>query len=212
MHSTAVLTTILGLALLALIAIAGVAGAQTSVCNSKTATWTAASGPVEGYEVEVSRNSAAFAKLGDVTGTTATIPGAVGELVKVRVRAFANDATPRRTGAWSPESVAVTYCPPLGAPGAPTWSAGPSSAILTEPTSDLAGEPLGPTNPLWACAAWTPGQPGTWLRPTSAGGGGRHEIPWPPATVDLPREYVARCISPAGWSDEARAVAEVAMR
>lgn len=190
----------------------GEARAQTSACKPQTWGWTAATGPVTGYEVEVSRNGGAYAKLGDTTGTSIAISGAIGEAVKVRVRAYADDAVPRRTGAYSAESVAYTYCAPLGVPGAPSITAGPTSAIVTEPTVDLAGVPLGPGNPLWACAAWRPGQPGAWLAPTGPAGGGAHPVPWPALTADLPAEYRARCIYPAGWGPEAVAVAAVAVR
>ena len=190
----------------------GEAKAQTPACKPQTWGWTAATGPVTGYEVEVSRNGAAYAKLGDTTAASLSISGAIGEAVKVRVRAYADDAVPRRVGAYSAESVAYTYCAPLGVPGAPSITAGPTSAIVTEPVVDLAGVPLGPSNPLWACAAWRPGEPGVWLAPGSPAGGGEHAVPWPALTSDLPAEYRARCIYPAGWGPEAVGVAVVAVR
>ncbi len=195
----------------AFLAAAMAATPSVAACNLKTAIWTAASGPVSGYEVEISRDGAPFTKLGDATGTAFPVTATEGETVKVRVRAFAEDATPRRVGAWSPESPSVTFCPPLGIPGAPTWSAGPSSAILTQPEVDLSGEAFGPGNPLYACVAWRPGESPSWLDPRRAVAG-QHEVPWPAATADLPAEYRARCISGGGWGEEALAVAEVSIR
>jgi hypothetical protein len=185
-------------------------GAHAEECHAKTAIWPEASGPVAGYEVEVSRDGGAFAPAGDAAATTATIEASVGQVVRVRVRAFATDATPRRTGPWSPESEAVVFCPPLGAPGAPTWSAGESAVLLTEPSQDSAGTPLSAANPLWACVAWSPGEPADWRRPTSSAGGGTHVVAYPTLVADLPRRYVARCIFAAGWGPEATAVASVA--
>ena len=186
------------------------AAAAWADCNPKTATWGPATGSPDGYEVEVSRDGGAFAKLADVAGTTIAVSGADNQVVKVRVRAFATDATPRRVGSWSPESVAVTFCPPLGVPGAPSWSAGPTAAILSEPDLDVTGAPLGDGNPLWACVAWTPGKSPAWLDPRRAVDG-RHEVPWPATTSELPAEYRARCIYPAGWGPEALAVAHVSL-
>jgi hypothetical protein len=55
--------------------------------------WTAASGPVAGYVVEVSRNAGAFVEESRVAATAAYVSGAIGETLNVRVRAY--DATGR---------------------------------------------------------------------------------------------------------------------
>src|SRR4030095_11375895 len=53
--------------------------------------WNSATGPVSGYYVIVSRNSAA-AKVESVTvGTNKTLTGAIGETLVVQVAAFAQD-------------------------------------------------------------------------------------------------------------------------
>jgi hypothetical protein len=73
--------------------------------------WTAAAGPVSGYYVIVSRNSAA-AKVESVTvGTSKTLTGTVGETLVVQVAAFAADGV---AGPVSPASDPITFVSSTG--------------------------------------------------------------------------------------------------
>lgn len=94
-------------------------------CDTATCTfqWTPAPGPVQGYEVWVKRGAAPFAKEIDVPITSAALVNAKSETVVVRVRAYATDVTPRRSGPDSVESDPVTFLAPLGVPGKPGLAA-----------------------------------------------------------------------------------------
>lgn len=91
-------------------------------CDTATCTfqWTTATGPVQGYEVWVKRGGATtFAKELDTPVPSAAILNAKSETVVVRVRAYATDVSPRRSGPDSIESDPTTFLGPLGAPGKP---------------------------------------------------------------------------------------------
>jgi hypothetical protein len=84
--------------------------------------WTAATGPVAGYAVEVSRNGGAFLEESRVAATATSVSGAIGDTLTVRVRAY--DAI-GRVGPASTPSDAITFTstappPPPPAPSGPT--------------------------------------------------------------------------------------------
>lgn len=82
-------------------------------------TWSAASGPVAGYAVQVSRDAGAFVEEARVAGTSTRVAGRVGERLVVRVAAF--DAT-GRMGASSVLSDPIVFTsapPPFGQGGDP---------------------------------------------------------------------------------------------
>lgn len=74
--------------------------------RSATLEWTAASGPVAGYEVHVSRNGEPFRLEQKVSGRRATVGGSFGETIRVRVAAFAVGG---ELGPFSPASEAITF-------------------------------------------------------------------------------------------------------
>jgi len=69
-------------------------------------TWTAASGPVAGYAVQVSRNGAAFRVESNVTSAAVRVAGSIGETLLVRVAAF---DTRGRSGPLSALSDSITF-------------------------------------------------------------------------------------------------------
>lgn len=81
--------------------------------------WTAATGPVDGYDVWIQRGGV-WAHSVDVSGLQAPISGANGETIKVKVRAFAKDTSPWRVGEFSQESEPITFHSTLGEPSQPT--------------------------------------------------------------------------------------------
>src|SRR5262245_45494209 len=82
------------------------AGAVDVVGTTVQLGWTAASGPVSGYYVIVSRNSAA-AKVESVTvGTNKAVSGTIGETIVVQVAAFAQDGV---AGPVSPSSDPIRF-------------------------------------------------------------------------------------------------------
>jgi hypothetical protein len=86
---------------------AGAATAEIVVPGDRaTLRWTAASGPVQGYEVWVSRNGAASAPTSQTTATEATLTGAVGDVVRVSVRAFTRPGGSSGPVVWGPLSAA----------------------------------------------------------------------------------------------------------
>jgi hypothetical protein len=74
--------------------------------------WSAASGPVAGYVVEVSRNAGAFVEESRVAATAAYVTGSIGQTLSVRVRAY--DAN-GRLGSPSASSGAFTFVSATGA-------------------------------------------------------------------------------------------------
>ncbi|MFI5319196.1 MAG: FG-GAP repeat domain-containing protein [Myxococcota bacterium] len=99
-------------------------------------TWAAASGPVAGYDVQVSRGGRAFAVETRVAGAAAQVSGAVGETLAVRVAAF--DASGRR-GPVSPLSDTLTFMSPLpsASPGADLDGNGRSDALALDVASGV---------------------------------------------------------------------------
>lgn len=89
----------------------GTAGAQT-VAGTTTASiqWAAASGPVAGYGVFISRNGAPYPATPDLTTSTpaAQVTGAYGDSVTVRVAAFTTSGT---YGPFSPDSESISFVP-----------------------------------------------------------------------------------------------------
>jgi hypothetical protein len=84
--------------------------------------WTAASGPVAGYDVQVSRNGGAYAVETRVTGTTVQLSGTVGQTLLVRVAAYDVNGT---RGPLSPISDSVRF---VSAPTPPPPAPAPSSS------------------------------------------------------------------------------------
>lgn len=99
-----------------LAALAALAPTATAVelagVRSATLEWAAASGPVDGYEVHVSRNGDSFRRQKDVQGRRATVSGSFGETIQVRVAAFARTASGRVRGPFSPNSVPIRFLAP----------------------------------------------------------------------------------------------------
>ncbi len=81
--------------------------------------WGAASGPVAGYALYLSRDGGTFQEVQRVSSTSAQVSGTIGETVRVRVAA--HDAQ-GRTGPQSPSSDAIRFIdgtnppPPIGPP------------------------------------------------------------------------------------------------
>ena len=96
-----------GIALLALAAALSAPASAVDVTGTSVSLgWTAATGPVSGYYVIVSRNAGA-AKVESVTvGTNKTLSGTVGETLVVQVAAFAQDGV---AGPVSPASDAIKF-------------------------------------------------------------------------------------------------------
>ena len=92
---------------------AGPALAVNVVGTSVSLTWPAASGPVAGYDVQVSRNGRAYTVERMVAAGAVQLAGILGETLSVRVAAF--DSTGRR-GPLSPLSDPITFVapPPAG--------------------------------------------------------------------------------------------------
>ncbi|HEX5068401.1 MAG TPA: FG-GAP-like repeat-containing protein [Myxococcota bacterium] len=59
--------------------------------TSATLTWSAASGPVFGYKVQVSRNGGGYSEDDQIAGSTFSITGAAGDVFQVRVAAMDSD-------------------------------------------------------------------------------------------------------------------------
>ena len=53
--------------------------------------WSAASGPVTGYAIEVERNGSAFREEARVSALSAPVAGQIGDTIRVRVRAFVDE-------------------------------------------------------------------------------------------------------------------------
>src|SRR5262245_27659114 len=120
------------------------AGAVEVVGTTVQLGWTAASGPVSGYYVIVSRNSAA-AKVESVTiGTNKTVTGAVGETIVVQVAAFAQDGV---AGPVSPASDPIKFVSTSGSgsggtttPPPPPPDPGPTPPSGPTVTRDFTGD------------------------------------------------------------------------
>lgn len=102
------------------------AGAVSVAGTSVSLGWTAASGPVSGYYVIVSRNSAP-AKVESVTiDRTKTLSGVAGETLVVQVAAFSADGV---AGPVSPPSEPITF-----SSGGPTPTPSPTPTPTPSPT------------------------------------------------------------------------------
>lgn len=93
--------------------------------------WSAASGPVAGYDVHVSRGGGAFAVETRVAANAVQLAGAIGETLAVRVAAF--DALGRR-GPLSPLSESIDFVSPP--PVSPPPGASPSADLDGNGRSD----------------------------------------------------------------------------
>jgi len=82
------------------------AAAVNVVGTSAGLSWSAATGPVSGYAVQVSRNGGAYVEVGRVTTRSTRVSGQIGETLQVRVAAF--DAS-GRMGAASTASDPITF-------------------------------------------------------------------------------------------------------
>ena len=78
--------------------------------------WSAATGPVAGYAVQVSRGGGAFLEEARVLGTSTRVSGLVGETLVVRVAAYDVSG---RVGAASASSLPITFTPVFGQGGDP---------------------------------------------------------------------------------------------
>src|SRR5262245_37324955 len=107
--------------------------------------WTAASGPVSGYYVIVSRTSAA-ARVESVTvGTTKTLTGTRGETIVVQVAAFAQDGV---AGPVSPTSNPIQFVSGSGSGSGGTTSPPPTDPTPPPPAPTV--PPPAPTGPTVA--------------------------------------------------------------
>ncbi len=94
------------------------AGAVDVMGTTAQFTWTPASGPVVGYDVEVSRDGGPFTLESTASGSplAATVMGAVGETIQLRLRAF--DGSGMR-GPVSEPSETITFVGAVGDPDPP---------------------------------------------------------------------------------------------
>jgi hypothetical protein len=115
---------------------ASASGALDVTGSSAGVSWAAATGPVAGYAVQVSRNGGSYVEVARVTGTQTRVSGQVGDRVLVRVAAY--DST-GRMGSPSVPSDPVNFVstappPPPPAPPPPPGGGGGNS------TGDLDGD------------------------------------------------------------------------
>lgn len=126
--------------MLAALLVGGAAAAVDVPGTSAGVSWTAATGPVRGYVVQVSRNGSSYREEQRVTGLSARVSGQVGETVHVRVAAY--DAG-GRLGSPSTPSDPITF---RGAP-APAPAPPPPPAPAPAPTPAPAPAPTPPPAP-----------------------------------------------------------------
>ncbi len=90
-----------------LLALAPLAASAINIAGTSAGvSWSAATGPVTGYAVQVSRNGSAYVEEARVTGTSTRVAGQIGDTLRIRVAAY--DAT-GRMGAASVASDALTF-------------------------------------------------------------------------------------------------------
>lgn len=101
-------------ALLACVACASAAHAVDVTGTSAGLAWSAASGPVAGYSVQVSRNGSAYREEQRVQSRSTRVSGSVGDTLRVRVAAFDGQGKqgPASTASDSISFVAVAPPPP----------------------------------------------------------------------------------------------------
>ena len=115
-------------ALLALVLAASASAVNVSG-TSAGLSWSAATGPLTGYAIQVSRNNGAYVEEARVSGTSTRVSGQIGETVQVRVAAVDNTG---RIGAASVPSDAMTFTsapPPPPAPAGDVDGDGVADAL-----------------------------------------------------------------------------------
>lgn len=101
------------------------ASAVDVVGTSAGVSWSAASGPVSGYAVQLSRNGGNYAEIARVTGTAARVSGSVGDTLRVRVAAYNAAGT---LGTPSQPSDPITFVQASSPPPDPTPTGGDGAA------------------------------------------------------------------------------------
>jgi hypothetical protein len=113
------------------------AAAVNVVGTSARLSWAAATGPVSGYSVQVSRNGGAWAEAVRVAATSARVSGQIGDTLRVRVAAFDSRG---RMGNASTASDSITFtqaAPPPPPPPPPPPTGGSAAGDLNgDGTSD----------------------------------------------------------------------------
>lgn len=133
------LARIVPAALLASVALASSALAVDIFGSSAGLSWSAATGPVSGYAVQVSRNGSVYREEQRVAGLTTRVAGAVGETLRVRVAA--HDSTGRMGTAGTPSDPIVfrtAATPPPPPPPAPPPP--PPPPPISGPGGNMAGD------------------------------------------------------------------------
>jgi hypothetical protein len=117
---SAITLVLLSLSISLSFSLADVARAVDVAGTSVRLGWTAASGPVVGYDVQVSRNGGAYTVETRVTGPSVQLSGSVGQTLLVRVAAYDPNGT---RGPLSPISDSLRFVSaPTPPPPAPTPS------------------------------------------------------------------------------------------
>ena len=106
------------------------AGAVDITGTSAGFSWSAATGPVTGYAVQVSRNGGAYAEVARIAATSTRVSGQIGDTVRVRVAAY--DST-GRMGSTSTPSDPVTFVEAAPPPPPPPSGGG-------DPVGDVDGD------------------------------------------------------------------------
>jgi len=143
--------------------------------------WTAASGPVSGYAVQVSRGGSAFKVEANVAAAAVSVAGSVGETLVVRIAAFDVNG---RSGPFSPLSDSITFVPgQTPAPGDPRTDLdgnGLADSLAVNPaTGVLAASLLASNGTRQWVSIGTPANPA--MRPVGYGdidGDGRADVLW----------------------------------
>lgn len=125
-----------------LAALAPMSAAAVNVTGTSAGiSWSAASGPVAGYAIQVSRNGGSYREEGRITATATRVSGQIGETLRVRIAAY--DVT-GRIGTPSTPSDAITFvqaAPPPPPPPPPPAPPPPSPAPgAGDPAGDLDGD------------------------------------------------------------------------
>jgi hypothetical protein len=143
-------------------------GGGGAATRSATLAWSAASGPVNGYRVYVSRNGGGYAADKDVSTTRATVTGESGDRVRVQVAALDSKGDP---GPLSPPSAEIRFTDT----GATTAAA--TTAASTSGTSGTATRTAAVSTSTRKASSDTDGsQEGSEL--PSRGGDGASELLW----------------------------------
>ncbi len=161
---------VLGLAVAALLALAGPARAIDLVGQTSAHfQWSAASGPVASYAVYVARNGGAFPTSASqvVTSTDAYVPGSTGDTIQICVSA--RDASGNE-GPLSPASDTVRFVPP------PALAVSTTSLVATVAQGQNAGaQSFTIRNAGGGTLSWSISSNASWLAPSPASGSATSE-------------------------------------